>query len=306
MPSLMHRIKSLFLQPKDEPEQEIRGKWSIGILTGPTPTELTADPALGNPVLSAADVTDVKANFVADPFMIRSGSTWYMFFEVDTILSAGNIGKIGLASSTDGFSWTYEKIVLEAPCHLSYPYVFKWQDNYYMIPETRALRRVQLYRAEEFPVRWRLQETLLKGRRFADASIFRYHDRWWLFTDSGNTTLRLYGSPELARGWKEHPRSPIIKKNLSIARPGGRVTMVGHHPVRFTQDCYPAYGNKVWAFKVTELTSRTYTEEKYPTPVIQASGRGWNKSGMHTVDPHRLDDGRWIACVDGFGDGDIQ
>jgi hypothetical protein len=33
---------------------------------------------------------------------------------------------------------------------------------------------------------------------------------------------------------------------------------------------------------------------------LSASGRGWNGSGMHHIDPHRMEDGRWIACVDGW------
>jgi hypothetical protein len=302
MPSFMRRIKNLFSHKKSEPPIEVNGKWSIGIYTGSSPIDLQPAPAASNPVLTAADVTDVRANFVADPFMIRDGSTWYMFCEVDTIRNEGNIGKIGMASSSDGFSWKYERIVLEAPFHLSYPYVFQSNGNYFMIPETRSVRSVQLYRADDFPIRWRFEKTLLKGKRFADASIFRYHDRWWMLTDSGNTTLRLYASTDLEDRWKEHPRSPIIKKDLSVARPGGRVTMVDDHIIRYTQDCYPHYGNKVWAFKITELTQKTYKEEKYPEPVIQASGSGWNRFGMHTMDPHQLEDGRWIACVDGFGD----
>lgn len=290
-------------QRPDAIQEKVHGKWSIGIFTGASPLSIGADSRAANPVLTADDVTDVPANFVADPFMIREGKTWYMFFEVDTIRPEGNIGKIGMASSPDGFSWNYEKIVLEAPFHLSYPYVFHHDGTYYMIPETRADRSIHLYRAVDFPAKWTHAHVLLKGRRYADASIFRYHDRWWIFTDSGNTTLRLYGSADLGGPWKEHPRSPIVKKNLSLARPGGRVVTDGDHLIRYAQDCYPRYGNKVWAFKITELTEKTYREEKYPTPVLQAGDMGWNRLGMHTVDPHAGGDDAWVACVDGFGEG---
>jgi hypothetical protein len=296
-------LKTLFAGTETKPPENIAGKWSIGIFSGASPVDVSADRAVINPVLSAADVSDVQANFVADPFMIRQASVWYMFFEVDTIRPEGNIGRIGMASSRDGLAWTYQRIVLEASFHLSYPYVFHHDGTYYMIPETRADRAIHLYRAVDFPVTWTHANVLLSGRRFADASIFRYQGRWWLFTDSGNTTLRLYGAPELGGPWKEHPRSPIVKKNLSIARPGGRVVADGDHLIRYAQDCYPRYGNKVWAFRVTELTETTYREEKYPTPVLQPGQMGWNRLGMHTIDAHRIEDGRWLACVDGFGGG---
>lgn len=283
--------------------ESIHGQWSIGIFTGPSPLDIDADPRVANPVLTASDVTDVPANFVADPFMIRDASTWYMFFEVDTIRREGNIGKIGMASSKDGYSWKYERIVLEAPYHLSYPYVFRADGDFFMIPETRSTRCVQLYRAVDFPSVWRHEKTLLAGRRFADASIVRHNDCWWLFTDAGNTTLRLYRAADLDGKWREHPKSPIIKKNPSLARPGGRVLVQGDGVIRLAQDCYPHYGNKVWAFRISELTRHTYREAKIPAPVVQAGGSGWRGLGMHTVDPHCLADGEWIACVDGFGNG---
>ncbi len=52
--------------------------------------------------------------------------------------------------------------------------------------------------------------------------------------------------------------------------------------------------------EITELTTKRYHErEVNESPVLKASGVGWNASGMHHIDPHLLDDGRWIACVDG-------
>ena len=76
--------------------------------------------------LFAEDVSDVPARFVADPFMLQDEGTWYMFFEV--MNTRTNRGGIGLATSNDGLKWTYKRIALDEPFHLSYPHVFKWQD----------------------------------------------------------------------------------------------------------------------------------------------------------------------------------
>ncbi len=61
----------------------VRGmsEWSIGIYAGTSPLDLLPH-GRSNPVLTARDVTDVPAAFVADPFMIKNGPRWYMFFEV--------------------------------------------------------------------------------------------------------------------------------------------------------------------------------------------------------------------------------
>ena len=56
--------------------------WSIGIYTGDSPFQLRAPANDPNPVVTAADVTDIPAEFVADPFMLHAGDRWHMFFEV--------------------------------------------------------------------------------------------------------------------------------------------------------------------------------------------------------------------------------
>ena len=91
--------------------------WSIGRYAGPTSLELRPDPEVANPVLTAADMRDVPASFVADPFLIRSGGLWYLFFEV--MHPSTGRGVIGLATSEDAAHWTYRGVVLEEPFHLS-------------------------------------------------------------------------------------------------------------------------------------------------------------------------------------------
>lgn len=34
--------------------------------------------------------------------------------------------------------------------------------------------------------------------------------------------------------------------------------------------------------------------------LLKETGTGWNAHGMHNIDPHQLDNGQWIACVDGY------
>lgn len=299
---MLKSFLKIFKTKKNIPVQSKQGVWTIGIYTGTSPFNLTPSVNCVNPVLKAEDITDAKANFVADPFMIKENSLWNMFFEVEVSQEQETIGKIGLATSSDGLKFNYKKIVLEESCHLSYPYVFKDGNKFFMIPETRALREIRLYEAVDFPTKWRFKKTILKGKRFADNSLIKYNGLWWMFTDSGNTTLRLYYAKELTDKWQEHKKSPIIKKNPKIARPGGRVIVYGNHIIRNAQDCLNSYGSQVWGFKITKLTKETYHEEKILHPIICASENGWNKYGMHTVDSYQQDDGTWIACVDGYGE----
>jgi hypothetical protein len=274
--------------------------FTIGIYRGPTPFSIA--PTGARPVITARHVTDVRAHFVADPFMLRAGDRWSMFFEV--LNRDLNRGQIGLATSRDGLRWRYERIVLAEPFHLSYPYVFEHDGAYYMIPETYEANAVRLYKAVAFPHRWAHVGDLLTGADFYDASIFRHGERWWLFAGTNtaaNDTLRLYSAPALGGPYVEHAASPVIAGDPAIARPGGRVLVDAGRIYRFTQNCAGAYGLDVRAFEITTLSVDQYAERAaIEHPLLSPSGKGWNAHGMHHVDLQRAPDGGWIACVDGY------
>jgi hypothetical protein len=282
----------------DVPFVSYRLGWSIGIYTGQSPFELVSPEKL-NPVLTGKDVTDVRARSVADPFMIAERSVWYMFFEV--MNADTKQGAIGLAVSSDGLKWKYERIVIEESFHLSYPYVFKWNDAYYMVPESHQAHSVRLYKADQFPIKWSPVTTLLHGD-FVDPSVFNYRGKWWIFVAhvQGNNILRLYCADALEGPYAEHPKSPIVLGDASIARPAGRVLILGDLIYRFAQDCHHRYGNQVKMFEITDLTPTRYAERQIkPGPVLRASENGWNAEGMHHVDLHQTADNKWIASVDG-------
>ncbi len=280
-------------------------EWSIGIYGGRSPFDFAALTTIKNPVLTREDVSDVSADFIADPFMLRADGTWYMFFEVLNRRTAK--GEVGLATSPDGEAWTYQQIVLAEPFSLSYPYVFEWADDYYMVPESRGSGSVRLYKATAFPTGWSFVGPLL-GQGCVDSSLFRYAGKWWLFAESNpevkHDTLHLYYADDLLGPWRGHAANPIVERNPRIARPAGRVLVVDGTIIRYAQDCYPSYGVQVRAFEITELTETIYREREVGgSPVLVPSSARWNGSGMHHIDPHRIGDERWIACVDGrFGE----
>jgi len=292
--------KGVLAPPKPAQTME----WSIGIYTGDSPVTLTAPIDIKNPVLSRRDVFDRHADFVADPFMLEAKGAWYMFFEVMNCESDN--GEIALATSVDGVTWCYQQIVLTEPFHLSYPYVFQWMDDYYMVPESFQARSVRLYRATQFPNQWSFVGTLLDGMACVDSSILHYNDTWWLFTSLGTPpyradTLRLFHAERLMGPWLEHRKSPIVPLDLRMARPAGRVLVVNGRPIRYAQDCYPTYGSGVRAFEIDELTVLSYHENEIgQRPVLSGSGTGWNQSGMHHIDAHPKFGGGWMACVDGW------
>lgn len=262
----------LFRNSKGIPFVRKEVNWSIGIYTGNSPFDMSSSGNISNPVLTAKDVTDVPAGFVADPFMVKKDSTWYMFFEV---LNAKTYqGDIGLATSVDGFKWTYQQIVLDEPYHLSYPYVFEWNNKYFMIPESYKSNHTSLYKAVNFPYKWSFVATLLNGE-YVDPCIFNFNNRWWIHVCDRNgkhDTLRLYHAEEMIGPWREHEKSPIIEGDPNVARPGGRVLILNDRIFRFTQGCKPTYGNQVRADEIVSLTTTTYKEREVPENPILVGG----------------------------------
>ncbi|WJH32317.1 hypothetical protein N6H14_18075 [Paenibacillus sp. CC-CFT747] len=273
--------------------------WSIHVF--PAGNGLTASPndaLLRQPSLAAADVTDVPAEFVADPFLVQHQSEYYLFFEV--LNKASGRGEIAVASSSDGREWFYERVVLQESFHLSYPQVFEHNGEMYMLPESIEANRVQLYKAKSFPYEWEPAGELLGNVRYLDPSLLFSEGRWWMFAGTEEGDLRLFYAEDLFGPWSEHACSPIVTHNKRISRPGGRVIRDGKTVYRYTQSAYPDYGGSVSAFRILKLTVDDYEEEEVGR-VLGATNRegDWHKDGMHHVDQLRLTDGRWLVAVDG-------
>lgn len=274
--------------------------WTLGIYTGPSPFQLSPPGNVRNPVLRGTDVTDAKVDTLAHPFMLVEGSHYYLFFTAKDHKT--DKSGIGFADSSDGLSWRYRQIVVREPYTLAHPFVFKWRNEYYMIPEAHTEKFIRLYRATHFPDKWEYEKDLLTGDTFISPTLLHYKNMWWMYVArSGNETLRLFYASDFKGPWTEHPMSPVIQKNLRTARPAGRPFVFNGKLYRLGQDCYPTYGRQVRAFEVTDMSPTTYAEKMVDTRIVQATSQGWNAEGMHHVDAHQIGEHQWIAAVDALG-----
>lgn len=259
-------------------------------------TEKPNESEFNKPTLTAKDVSDVPADFIADPFIISDNSKFYMFFEVLNKLTER--GEIGLATSEDGDDWNYEKIVLNEPYHLSYPHVFKKDDQFYMIPESMDANGVFLYKAKIFPNKWEKVCEIIHGN-YIDPSIFHYKDKWWLFVGSNKGNLHLSYSDKIDQSWVEHSKSPLISDDYAITRPAARVIVNEGDIYRFTQDNFPYYGKLVRSFKINKLSETEYLEEEVNVILEGSNKEDWRKDGMHQIDQLKINDNEWLIAVDG-------
>lgn len=249
--------------------------------------------------ITAKDVKDIKAEFVADPFLIKEKNKWYVFYEV--LKSASHKGVIAYSESFDLENWEYGRVVLEEEWHLSYPYVIKWNDKFYMIPESAGGNAIILYEAIAFPNKWEKKCKLIGGR-FWDSSVFIYDKKLWMFTLGSKPqpfTLRLFYAKDIKGPWIEHKKSPLIINNPSITRPGGRV-YCNDKLIRYTQDCAENYGKLVRAFEITKLNEEEYEEEEIGVVLSNSDKeKSWNKDGSHNIDIQIVND-QYLVAIDGY------
>ena len=137
--------------------------------------------------------------------------------------------------------------VLERDYHLSYPFVFRFERELYMMPETSRNRCVELYRAVDFPRQWTLDRVLLSDCVAADPTLFEHDGTFWLFVNLAregaaiNDELHLYFADSPFGPWNPHPKSPVVS-DIRSARPAGRIFRHGTEIIRPSQDSSVRYG----------------------------------------------------------------
>lgn len=271
-------------------------KWSIGILVSSTPLQWPSFHGSA-PVLTAEDVRDVSAAFIADPFLLFRDGCWHMFFEVMNAQTGK--GEIGYASSADSISWSYGQIVLRDDFHFSFPSLFEANNEVFMVPESRADNSIRLYRCMRFPDDWKCERILMRGD-FADPSLFHYDGHVWLLAHRGLDESCLFYSRDLDSTWVRHPESPLWAGNQSYSRPAGRIFQHGGVMFRPVQDGVQGYGRCVRLMEIHKLSRGNYRErETEQSPILVPARKGWNADAVHHLDAHQLADGSWLAAIDG-------
>jgi hypothetical protein len=234
-----------------------REEWFVAYRRVPDPhAELEAGPAF-------TPIDHPPQRSFADPFVVSSGSRSFIFFEdLDFATGRGSISYVALNGSGPVSA---PATALKRPYHLSYPFLFEHEGEHYMIPETSATRRIELYRAVDFPGEWRLERVLIDGIEAVDPTLFHRDGRFWLFAnvaESGGPTvdeLFLFSSESLTGEWTPHPLNPIVS-DVRRARPAGRLFERDGSLIRPSQDCSWRYGSAVVLNEVTTLTPDDYLE----------------------------------------------
>jgi len=220
--------------------------------------------------------------FWADPFPIQVGNDHYIFHE--ELLFATGKGSIVLTVMDDQGRTARPIPILETDYHLSYPFVFQWDGDFFMMPETASRRQVELYRCVDFPLHWKLERVVLRGLKALDPTPALLFGRWWLFANlpaygAGHLDeLALFYSDSPLGPWTPHRDNPV-KSDVRSARPAGRIFENHGEFYRPAQDCSTRYGSAVVINRILQLNPETYEEIE-----MGKVGSDWGPQveGVHT------------------------
>jgi hypothetical protein len=224
-----------------------------------------------------------RRRFHADPFPFEDQGRRFVFFEDYPYPSRKGIIAVVEIDATG--RPTAPRIVLEQPCHLSYPFVFRHDDAIFMMPEMSGAGRIQLFRAETLPDVWQPDRVLVPDIAASDPTMIRFGGLWWIFATvagargSSWDQLCLFHAPELFGPWTAHKANPVLI-DAGSARPAGAMWIENGRLMRVAQDSRKRYGDGLVICHVDRLDPEGYhqtIERRIEAP------RGSDADGVHTL-----------------------
>lgn len=243
----------------------ISGYWTIAM----------ADLSKSNEFVS---MYDNKKNWAADPFIVEHNGKIFIFVELYDYKNKR--GKIAVAEFKNLSEKLQFEVIISDKYHFSYPNIFKFNNEYYMIPESGENLSVDLYHAVDFPYKWEKVKTLLFGEDYADSTFFDFENKKYLINyqkKEGKFSLNLY---EFCLNKFELIQvDSIITKNDNI-RPAGNFFYKNNKIYRPSQKNDLCYGEAIIINEVNGLF-----DEKIVTTVFPSQIKVLNKkiNRVHTL-----------------------
>jgi hypothetical protein len=274
--------------------QQDGGGWSIGY--GESKEYPKSINVKGNAIYSIEKLKEQNDStvFLADPFFVKEKGVFYLFFEHKKNKTNADVG---LLTSNDGKNYQYKGTVLSQKFHLSYPQVFKYRNDFYMVPESKQANAVLLYKAYHFPYDWRVCDTLVNNVRLKDPSIYVSDSLNIMVASDDKLNMHVYQADSLFGKWKLH-KKPIALMGTE-ARAGGRFFADKKGLILPIQNCTDGYGYGLSLYRFS-FKDGSYTTERVSPFFLKGNKeiKEFN-AGMHQLDIQKLDDNQYYYVYDG-------
>lgn len=202
----------------------------------------------------------------ADPFLVQHKDQHYLFLE--ELNEQKQKGTIVVAQLDVNGGFQRIESILSESYHLSYPFVFEKEGQWFMIPESAQGKCIRLYKADHFPYKWQWIKNLRVDVQAYDTTPFYYNANWWIFTvikkgegaSSFDQLFLFYAKDLIEDQWKSHPQNPVVTDSRS-ARPAGKIFFRNGKMYRPSQNCLERYGHKLIMNEILQLSATHYEEQ---------------------------------------------
>ena len=207
-----------------------------------------------------------KNRFLADPFIFSKDSLTAIF--VEDFSFSENKGSISAILLDEKGDKEPQKII-EEDFHLSFPFVFKYNDKLYMVPESRRDKSIRIYECVDFPYNWRFSHKIMDHIDAVDSIIFYKEPHWWLMANVGDKksldvssrAYLFYSDSPLSMDWKEHKKNPVVFSS-DFARNGGLI-LEDDRIIRVRQKYgFNQYGKQISLSEILTLTPDEFFEKQ--------------------------------------------
>lgn len=205
-----------------------------------------------------------RGHFWADPFLCSNENKTYCF--VEDFEYKRNRGHITALEITN------EEVIDLGPCikeefHLSFPFLFRYNGNLFMCPESSKSGQIRIYKSKVFPSDWELHSIAMEGVSAADSMFFEKNGKWWMLTNIDHSGLSdhcsglylFHSKSPVGTAWFPHAKNP-----LRVDPDGGRnagLILEGARVIRAAQrQGFDQYGNGLLFYEIDELSETVYSE----------------------------------------------
>ena len=212
-----------------------------------------------------AEIRAPRGRCWADPFLYTHDGRTFCF--VEDLAYKTNRAHI-TALEIVGTKAIERGICLKEPFHLSFPFIFKYQNDVYMCPEASGSRQIRIYRCTELPLKWELHRVVMENVSAADTLLFERQDRWWMLTsidqsgtqDHASELYLFSANSPLDTHWTPHPQNPIRidargGRNAGLIAEGGRLFRIAQ------RQGFDRYGEGILVYEIKSISAATYAEE---------------------------------------------
>jgi hypothetical protein len=238
-------------------------------------------------------ISEDSVDFLADPFLVRSNDSTFLFVETQV---ADRGAYITVFYVPDSFETpVYMGVALKEPFHLSYPQIVKINEKYFMIPESQSGDSSYVYICESMPLGWKRAGIIYPGR-IKDPTLLPISDSTgYLYYGLKG---KLFKQDYIFANQKFELSPPIYLKTGTCFRPGGKPVEINGKNCLLLQDNSCGYGTALYAFPLSKDGMQDKQAKAYQL-LRRSEFHSPFQAGMHHLCALRLKSGKMLVAVDG-------